>query len=93
MTEQRAKEIEKIATESRKNMINHPPYYTKGEIECIDAMRASCTREQFEGYLKCVVIKYLWRFEKKDSRVKDLKKAQWYLDRLIKLEEKYFKEK
>ena len=81
MTEQRKKEIE--------DMVNHPPHYTSGDIECIDAMEACSTREQFEGYLKNAVIKYLWRFEKKEDRLNDLEKARWYLNKLIKLEEKY----
>jgi len=28
-------------------------------------------------------MKYLWRFDYKDKPLEDLKKAQWYLDKLI----------
>ena len=60
----------------------NPNHYKDGEIECIDAMEASMTPEAFSGYCKGNVIKYVWRYEKKD-RLEGLLKAQWYLNRLI----------
>ena len=42
--------------------VNHPPHYTVGDIECIDAIKASMSQAEFEGYLKGAVLKYLWRF-------------------------------
>lgn len=63
--------------------VNHPSHYTTGGIECIDAMKASMTTEAFLGYLKGNIQKYLWRYEKKLAPAEDLKKARWYLDRLI----------
>lgn len=62
--------------------INHPQHYI-GEIECIDAIEASMTKEAFCGFLKGNVIKYMWRYTRKDSPVEDLQKAMWYLDKLI----------
>jgi hypothetical protein len=61
----------------------NPDHYKQGGIECIEAMKASMTREQFQGYLKGQVIKYLWRLGLKDSAVQDALKAAWYLDRMI----------
>ena len=61
--------------------VNHPEHY-KGEIEAIDAIKASMTKDQFNGYCKGNAIKYLWRWERK-GKVEDLKKAQWYLNKLI----------
>ncbi|ARJ43282.1 hypothetical protein B1H58_15400 [Pantoea alhagi] len=63
--------------------VNHPSHYTTGGIECIDAMKASMTSEAFLGYLKGNIQKYLWRYEKKLAPAEDLKKARWYLDKLI----------
>lgn len=63
--------------------VNHPLHYTNGDIECIDAIKASMTTSEFYGYLKGNVIKYLWRYQLKDNPIQDLKKAQWYLERLI----------
>lgn len=62
--------------------VNHPSHYTQGGIECIEAIKASMTHEAFCGYLKGNVQKYMWRYEHKGG-VESLKKAQWYLDRLV----------
>jgi len=63
--------------------VNNPSHYTSGSIECIDAIKASMTKEEFCGFLKGNVQKYVWRFEKKVNPVEDLKKANWYLNKLI----------
>lgn len=63
--------------------VNHPSHYTDGGIECIDAIKASMSTEAFLGFLKGNVQKYMWRYEKKVAPVEDLKKAQWYLSKLI----------
>ena len=62
--------------------VNHPAHYTQGAVECIDALKASMTREEFIGYLKGCQMKYVWRYRMKGG-VEDLRKARWYLDRLI----------
>ena len=62
--------------------VNHPDHYTVGDIECIDAIKASMSEEAFRGYLKGTAMKYLWRYRYKNG-VEDLKKAQWYLNELI----------
>jgi hypothetical protein len=60
----------------------NPSHYKQGGIECIEAIKAA-TGESFIGYVWGNVLKYLWRWPKKGG-VDDLKKARWYLDRLIK---------
>jgi len=60
--------------------VNHPDHYVSGGIECIDAMRASMSPIEFEGYLRGCIFKYLWRFRQKGGLV-DLQKAKWYLDK------------
>jgi hypothetical protein len=42
------------------------------------------TVEEFKGYLKGNVMKYMWRYQDKEKSLQDLKKGQWYLERLIK---------
>lgn len=64
------------------DLVNHPPHYTTGSIECIEAIEASMTPEAFKGFLKGNCIKYLYRHENKNG-LEDLKKCKWYLDRLI----------
>ena len=68
-------------------MVNSPPHYNSGDIECIDAIKESMTPEAFKGYLKGNIQKYIWRYENKKG-VEDLKKARWYLNKLIKTVEK-----
>ena len=63
--------------------VEHPYHYTQGDIECIDAIRASMSTEAFTGFLKGNALKYLWRYENKEKPVEDLKKAQWYVGKLI----------
>lgn len=63
--------------------VNHPDHYTNGGIECIDAIKASMSDEEFRGYLKGNVIKYLWRYRLKSNPREDLEKAMWYLSKLI----------
>jgi len=65
-----------------KDMVNHPPHYNQGGIECIEAIEASLTVEGFRAYLKGNILKYLWRYEQKNG-IEDSKKAQWYLNLLI----------
>ena len=60
----------------------NPLHYKQGGIECIEAIKAA-TGDGFIGYVWGNVLKYLWRWPKKGG-VDDLKKARWYLDRLIK---------
>jgi hypothetical protein len=67
------------------NMVEHPPHYTQGGIECIDAIEAAV--EGLPGrqaYLVGNIIKYVWRYMRKNG-VEDLLKAKWYLERLIAL--------
>lgn len=63
-------------------MNNIEPSHYQGEIECIEAIKASMSTQQFLGYLKGNIQKYVWRYDRKNG-VEDLRKAQWYLNRLI----------
>ena len=65
--------------------VEKPVHYAAGSVECIDAIEAQMTPEEFRGYLKGNVVKYLWRERKKGGK-ESLKKAKWYLNKLIDLE-------
>lgn len=69
-------------TKEKGDLVNHPAHYTQGGIECIVAIKASMTASEFRGYLKGNAMKYMWRYQLKNG-VEDLRKAQWYLNRLI----------
>lgn len=63
--------------------VNHPKHYTQGGIECIDAIKAATVgKTGIEAVCVANVVKYLWRYEEKNG-VEDVKKARWYLERLI----------
>lgn len=65
------------------DVINHPSHYTKGNIECIDAIESATTgKSGIEAVCVANVIKYLWRYEEKNG-LEDVKKAKWYLNKLI----------
>ena len=65
--------------------VEKPIHYAASSVECIDAIEAQMTPEEFRGYLKGNVVKYLWRERKKGGK-ESLKKAKWYLNKLIDLD-------
>lgn len=78
----RKEEPKSVARPVNDDPVNRPAHYTSGGIECIDAIRASMTPEEFKGFLKGNTMKYLWRYRLKGNPAQDLEKAGWYLSRL-----------
>lgn len=64
------------------NNVENPVHYTSGKIECIDAMQSALTPEEFKGFLKGNIFKYMWR-ERNKKGLEDIKKANWYNNKLI----------
>lgn len=65
------------------DMVNHPPHYTSGGVECIEAIEAATSSlDGFEAYCTGNAIKYLWRWKLKGGK-QDIEKAIWYLNRLL----------
>jgi len=62
--------------------VNNPSHYGQGSIECIDYIKDFLTQEEYIGYLRGNIAKYLHRWRHKNG-VEDLKKANWYLQALI----------
>lgn len=63
--------------------VDHPSHYNTGSIECIDAIAsATVGLDGIEAVCTGNVIKYTWRWKNK-GKIEDLRKARWYLDRLI----------
>lgn len=73
-----------VAEEAKKyDVVNHPSHYTQGKIECIDALEsATINKCGIEAVCTANIIKYLWRYENKNG-IEDVKKAQWYLQKLL----------
>ena len=79
---------EDVKVEVENDPVNRPSHYTAGGIECIDAIAASMTPDEYIGFLKGQVLKYVWRYRLKGKPAEDLKKARFDLDRLIQITEK-----
>lgn len=62
------------------DMVNSPPHYTNGEIECIDAMIASQGIDAVKDFCICNAFKYIWRTKYKNG-IEDIDKAIWYLNK------------
>lgn len=63
--------------------VNSPNHYKQGNRETIEVIKDYMTKDEFTGYLKGNIIKYVGRFRFKGKPLQDLKKANWYLNKLI----------
>ena len=79
----REEEQERAGKEAYGNLdvVNSPSHYNQAGVECIEAI-AAATDNGFEYYLQGNIIKYIWRYRYKNG-IEDLKKAQWYINKLI----------
>ena len=78
---------EELSVVYEPDVVNHPSHYTNGKVECIDAIEsATVGKTGIEAVCVANVIKYLWRYEDKNG-LEDIKKAQWYLNKLIEVKE------
>jgi hypothetical protein len=69
----------------KKESVNHPSHYNQGKIEVLDYIEDLGMGEDF-----CAgnAIKYISRYKYKENPLEDLKKARWYIDRIIQKHEK-----
>lgn len=66
--------------------VSHPKHYS-GKVECIDCIESAVADlNGFEGFLAGNVIKYVFRFKRKNGK-EDLQKAEWYLSKLMEMQE------
>lgn len=74
---------------TKEDVVNHPKHYKTGKIECIKCISAVVNMYDGEqAYDVGQVVKYLYRAPTKMNFMQDLKKARWYLNRLIKIASK-----
>lgn len=73
----------------KKETVNHPSHYqSKTGLEAIDVIEAFCDGlNGIEAFCTGNALKYLCRWKSKNG-IEDLKKAQWYINRLIEHVEK-----
>ena len=68
---------------TKHDMVNSPKHYRMQGVEAIDILEMSMTEEEFMGYLKGNMFKYIMRYKHKNKPKEDLQKAEWYLKKLI----------
>lgn len=71
-----------MASGNESEKVNHPVHYMAGGIEVIKYLESKLSPEAFEGFLIGNVHKYISRYSHKNG-VEDLKKALWYLQKVI----------
>jgi len=69
--------------------VERPAHYNHTKIECIDVIRDTLGPEGFSSYCHGNMIKYTHRHKYKDKPLEDLKKASWYLNKMIEELETY----
>ena len=67
----------------KRDNVNAPQHYLHGRKETIDVITDCMTNDEFHGYLKGNILKYVSRYKFKGEPLEDLEKARWYLNRLI----------
>ena len=66
------------------DMVNHPPHYTSGRVETIEAIQSALSMDEFHGYCKGNAMKYIWRAGLKSMDwIEDIEKAILYLNRMV----------
>lgn len=81
LTKENEKELDNMAVN---DPVNHPSHYQGNGVECIDCIESAVSGlDGFHAFCAGNAIKYIFRFSHKNG-VEDLRKAEWYIDRLIK---------
>jgi len=77
------KTYSKLINSAMVDNINNPKHYNQGAVECIEAIEAMLTPDEFVGYLRGNSLKYRWRMRYKGSAIDDQHKASWYENKLL----------
>ena len=75
-----------------KDMVNHPPHYNQGKYETIDIIEDALGEQGIILYCQGIALKYILRMWHKNDPVEDVKKAVWYLNKIIEVSEKQKRE-
>jgi hypothetical protein len=75
---------DEVEVKDKGDSVESPSHYNSGAIECIEYLKDNMPFDNYVGYLEGNMKKYLHRWRYKKKPLEDLKKAQWYLNRLIK---------
>lgn len=70
---------------TKSSKVNHPLHYNSLKKETIDILYDFLSDEEYKGFLKGNILKYMHRYQFKNG-VEDLEKAKWYLEELLEKE-------
>ena len=79
--------VESERDRTAQDMVNSPDHYTAGGVETIDSIQASMLRGEFQAYCRGNAIKYLSRAGRKGPAREDIRKAVWYLEKWLEVED------
>ena len=74
------------SSKKEKDNVNHPSHYETGKFECFDVMREALGDNVVKDFCIANSFKYIYRHKRKNG-VEDIKKAKWYIDKYLELEE------
>ena len=74
-----------IVKTPQEDKVNHPNHYNQYGMETIKAIEKQSTPDEFRGYLKGNIMKYVARYRFKNG-CEDLEKAEFYIEKLIEFE-------
>lgn len=83
---QRMDKVTDLLKSSTEDMVNHPSHYETGKFESIDVMVETQGVEAVQNFCMCNAFKYIYRHKFKNG-IEDIRKAKWYLDKYLELED------
>lgn len=86
------KVCDRVNDEIFNDVVNHPSHYCTGKYECIEVMTEVFGAKAVQDFCRCNAFKYLYRSDRKNG-IEDIKKARWYINKFIDLEEELKNEK
>lgn len=81
-------EVKQTMESIKYDNVNHPAHYNTGKYESIDVMVETQGAEAVKDFCVCNAFKYIYRHKNKNG-LEDIKKAIWYLNKYVELEEFY----
>ena len=70
---------------NEQEMVNHPGHYNQGGIECFDVIEKFFGRDALEHFCIGNALKYLMRCQHKGNYIEDLRKARFYIDKILEM--------
>lgn len=71
----------------QEDIVNTPNHYHKGGVDVLTFVDGKLSSERIAGFYQINILKYVTRYKEKNG-IEDLNKAEFYLKKLIELENK-----